>query len=132
MNSINENYENLICFDKAKIDELIQLGKDIGEDVLPQLIALHFETSEKILSQMLKQLSSLEYSNLKSLSHKLKSSCGTLGLNKVHKLCDDLENYLSNNKVESFLVRTYVDCIHFEYEQSKVYLWQFRTLKVGA
>ncbi len=131
MNSIYANYKNDASVDYSKIEELRKLGQDIGEDVVPQLIALHFETSESILLELHSGAKSLEFMKLKSSVHKLKSSCGTLGLIKLHKLCDDFEKYLGN-KPEAFLVITYVDCIQFEYEKTRSELSRFGHMKVGA
>ncbi|MBC7419952.1 MAG: Hpt domain-containing protein [Bdellovibrio sp.] len=132
MNSIFGNYKNDLSFDQTKIDQLIQLGNDIKEDVVSQLIELHFATSEICLNDMENELKELNFSKIKSTVHKLKSSCGTLGLNRLHSLCDGLENYIAQNKAQMFLVKTYVDCIAFEYNDTKKYLWQWNKIKVGA
>ena len=132
MNSIYGNYKNDVSFDQSKIDQLVQLGNDIKEDVVSQLIEVHFETSEDCLQRMESDLKNLDFPKIKSAAHKLKSSCGTLGLNKLHSLCHGLEDYINKNSAETFLVKTYVDCIVFEYNETKKNLWKFTKIKVGA
>lgn len=132
MNWINEKYNHIESFDPTKIDELVQLGNDIGEDVVSQLIDVHFETTEASICEMEAGFKNSDVAKLKSTSHKLKSSCGTLGLNKLHSFCHDLENYLSHDQADTYLIKNYLDCIVNEYDKTKKQLETFRQTRKGA
>ena len=132
MNFIYEKFKEKVSFDSSKMDELIQLGRDLDEDVVSQLLLVHFETSEATLKEIETEFTNLEFQKIKSSVHKLKSSCGTLGLAKLHSLCHALENYLKEKDSCAAIVRNYLDSIHFEYAETKKIISDFKTQKLGA
>lgn len=131
MNSIYENFNKNVSFDSSKLDQLVQLGKDINEDVVTQLLQVHFETSEFSIAEMKSDFNASNFENLKRAAHKLKSSCGTLGLNKLHALCHGLENFLTDAN-ESATVELYLAAIFFEYESTKEIIQSFNQAQVKA
>lgn len=92
--SIKLKYVHLLSFDKTKVDELIQIGRDINEDVLVQMLDLHFSTSLDIINEMKIALDNLNLSEVAQLAHKFKSNSGQLGLVKLNVLCGDLEDLI--------------------------------------
>lgn len=100
---IKLKYEHLLSFDRTKVDELIQIGKDINEDVLDQMLDLHFKTSIDIVTEINAALQNSELLKVAELAHKFKSNSGQLGLLKLNVMCGDLENLtkdMPNCKVE--------------------------------
>jgi HPt (histidine-containing phosphotransfer) domain-containing protein len=132
MNSIYEKFMNEMSFDQSKIDPLIQLGKDINEDVVLQLFQTHFETSEVMLKDLDLLFNQWDTVKLSSLLHKLKSSCGMLGLNKMYSFCNTLESALRNLTLTKSEVKQYVDCLHFEYAETKKIMLAFQSKKLAA
>ena len=91
---IKLKYEHLLSFDRTKVDELIQIGKDINEDVLDQMLDLHFKTSIDIVTEMSAALQNSNLIKVAELAHKFKSNSGQLGLFKLNMMCGDLENLI--------------------------------------
>ena len=128
----NQKYANEINFDLEKVDQLIQLGKDLNEDVLSQLLRVHFETSEVQLHEIKQWSLQNKFLYIRAGAHKMKSSCGTLGLNKLHRLCADLERYLTETStISGATVNAFVEGILKEYQYSKSLINQFN-LKLGG
>lgn len=91
---IELKYEHLLSFDRTKVDELIQIGKDINENVLVQMLDLHFSTSIEIVTEINVALQNLDLIKVAELAHKFKSNSGQLGLFKLNMMCGDLENLI--------------------------------------
>lgn len=92
--AIKLKYEHLLSFDRNKVDELIQIGKDINEDVLDQMLDLHFKTSIDIVTEMNAALQNSDLLKVAEIAHKFKSNTGQLGLLKLNMMCGDLENLI--------------------------------------
>ncbi len=119
MNSVYHKYNNFDSLDSTKLDQLISLGKDIEEDVLGQLIAIHKETSDLILVQMHELLAFKNFDEIKRCAHKFKSSSANLGLMRLHKLCSDLETYLGKpDSVNLDALSEFIESINYEYTQT--------------
>lgn len=121
MNSVYSKYNNFDSFDPTKLDQLIDLGKDIEEDVLGQLIAVHKESSGAALVEMHQFLLQKQSDELRRAAHKFKSSSANLGLMRLHKLCGDLESYIVKTPIGEldFIVMTeYVESIQHEFNQT--------------
>lgn len=129
MNSVYLKYNNFDSLDPSKLDQLITLGKDIEEDVLGQLIQIHRETSEAALVEMQNFLSQKSFDELRRSAHKFKSSSANLGLMRLHKLCGDLELYLTKLSsialADIVLVKEYVDSISYECNQTNQKLFSY-------
>lgn len=89
-----DKYEHLPSFDMERIDVLIKLGKDLNENVLAQMLNLHFEASAQIIEESQLAFANKNYILLAQLAHKFKSNSGQLGLIKLHAMCNDLENLI--------------------------------------
>ncbi len=133
MNDVYSKYDAVISIDHTKLVQLTTLGKELDEDVLGQLVALHKETSDTILSEMNQCLNEKKFLELRSCAHKFKSNSATLGLMKLHKMCADLEtnlkDSLSSNSFEINHISKFVKCIEFETKSTYEMLFQFQ--KVG-
>ncbi len=123
MNSIYLKYNNFDSLDPSKLDQLINLGKDIEEDVLGQLITIHKETSQTMLLEMRQFLAEKNYEELKRCAHKFKSSSANLGLMRLHKLCSDLESSLGKPEAVEFVdLHEFVESIQYEFGQTNMKL----------
>ena len=126
MNSVYLRYSSIHSLDSSKLDQLINLGRDIDEDVLGQLLGVHKETSELILNDMRKFFTEKNYAELKRCAHKYKSSSANLGLIKLQKLCADLETKLGQaatfNHDEYNQIFEFIDSITFESHQTSLKL----------
>lgn len=111
---MRSRYEHLPTFDRAKVDELIQLGKDIQEDVLGQMVNLHFQTSQNIIEEIKFAFGTTNLPRIAELAHKFKSNSGQLGLVKLHVLCDDLEGLINSGNYSSEEINTLLYFIYAE------------------
>ena len=127
--SLKLKYEHLLSFDKTKVDELIQIGLDINENVLIQMLDLHFITSIDIVGEMTTALDNLNLSKVAELAHKFKSNSGQLGLVKLHALCGDLENLIKQTPSSDDVI-----CVLFNIilEENKLTLNKLKSLKGHA
>lgn len=92
------NYTNFESFDSKKLDVFIQLGKDLDEDVLSEMLYTYFQTTEETVESFKANFTNKDFKSIAHLAHKLKSSSGQLGLHKLHRLCTDLENFVHAEK----------------------------------
>lgn len=133
MNNLYEKYNSVSSLDSTKLDQLKDLGKDIDEDVLGQLMKVHRETSAIILKEMKLLCNHKNFPELKRCTHKFKSSSANLGLLRLNKLCADLEIRLAHeielNLFDLPLIQEYVECISIESGESDQQLNAY--LKVG-
>ncbi len=127
MNSIYLKYNNFDSLDPSKLDQLINLGKDIEEDVLGQLITIHKETSQSMLVEMRQFLADKNYEELKRCAHKFKSSSANLGLMRLHKLCSDLETTLAKpGNIDPVDLQEFVESIQYEFNQTNTKLISYQ------
>jgi HPt (histidine-containing phosphotransfer) domain-containing protein len=119
------HYTNFESFESKKLDVFIQLGKDLEEDVLSQMLSTYFQTTEETVENFTTLFEEKNYKRIAQLAHKLKSSSGQLGLNKLHKLCTDLENFVHANVTDEGVlnpaapqvIHSYLNLI---YEETKI------------
>lgn len=129
MNLIYQKYLKYDSLNPKKIDELNNLGRDLNEDVLRQMLDLHFATSDEMSKNIQKFYSEKKYDLLKREVHKFKSNCGNLGLEKLFSICKDFEKYLENSQLENTELENYIQCFQSEYE---VTCYQLKEIKKGA
>lgn len=110
------DYAKFESFESKKLDVLIQLGKDLNEDVLAEMLTTYLQTTEDTLKNLKLNFAKKDFKAIARLAHKQKSSSGQLGLNKLHKLCSDLEKFAEDSA--SLPVASDIDAlinlIHFE------------------
>lgn len=129
MGKINENYSKFNSLNLKKINELSALGRDLQEDVLGQMLELHFSTAEDMVKNMHQFFSEDKYDLLKREVHKFKSNCGNLGLEKLFNICRDFEKYLELENNESCEIEKFLSYFQSEYELTCVHL---KEIKKGA
>jgi len=95
MGVVNQ-YATLESFDAKKLDVFIQLGKDLNEDVLSEMLNTYFQTTDSTIFSFKSSAVEKDFHTIAHLAHKLKSSSGQLGLNRIHKMCSDLENLIKS------------------------------------
>lgn len=129
MNLIYQKYLKYDSLNRKKIDELSDLGRDLNEDVLSQMLDLHFVTAEEISKNIQNLYVVKKYDLLKREVHKFKSNCGNLGLEKLFSICKDFEKYLENTSIENSELENYIQCLLYEYELTCNKLYE---IKKGA
>lgn len=110
------NYAKFESFEAKKLDVFIQLGKDLNEDVLSEMLTTYLQTTEDTLKSLKSNFAKKDFKAIARLAHKQKSSSGQLGLNKLHKLCTDLEN-LGQGTITTPVeadIDVLINLIHFE------------------
>ncbi|MFZ3230384.1 MAG: Hpt domain-containing protein [Pseudobdellovibrio sp.] len=127
MNFSANNYINFETFDEKKLDILIQLGKDLNEDVLSEMLATYFSSTDQTVEMLKINFANSDFASIARLTHKHKSSCGQLGLIKLHKLCTDLETYLKpdNTFINSNDVMEFLNAIYLEIDLTGTMLRNF-------
>ena len=118
MMSFFQQYQDHLSLDESKIQQLVQLGEEIGEDVLGQLTEVHVHATDELVRELPVLYQQQRFDELVRVAHKFKSSCGNLGLTKLHHLCADFEKQLGHFiKIKSFdrrVIQNFVDCITYE------------------
>lgn len=117
MTSTKANYAKYESFDSKKLDVFIQLGKDLQEDVLTEMLATYFKTTDEAIDSLKFNFSKQDFKNVARQAHKLKSSSGQLGLIKLHQLCSDLELLLQHHLNESNTPAA-IDILNLIYEET--------------
>ena len=80
----------LIVLDE-KLKTFDDLQDENGQPLLGSLIATYIENSNHILLELNEALKQKDFEEVRRLAHALKSSSGTLGLDKVHVLSREIE-----------------------------------------
>lgn len=101
-----DQYTQFESFDPKKLDVFIQLGKDLDENVLGEMLATYFQTTDESINGFKTCVAEKDFKAVARLAHKLKSSSGQLGLNKLHKLCTDLEHHIQKEPSSDLTVST--------------------------
>lgn len=116
MTSTKANYAKYNSFDSQKLDVFIQLGKDLQEDVLTEMLNTYFKTTDEAIESLKFNFQKHDFKGVGRQAHKLKSSSGQLGLLKLHQLCNDLElllqHHVADGKTEQ--VTTLLNLIYEE------------------
>ncbi|MBC7741370.1 MAG: Hpt domain-containing protein [Bdellovibrionaceae bacterium] len=132
MSFYNEKYKNQLSLDLTKLEPLFQLGRELDEDVVSELVKTHCETVTVQLKQIEILFETKNFIQVRSEAHKLKSSAATLGLNKLYRMCIDLESYLQNPSTACApVVNAYITGITIEFNLTKLMLNNMQT-QVGA
>ncbi|MBC7465396.1 MAG: Hpt domain-containing protein [Bdellovibrio sp.] len=97
----SDKYNNFESFEAKKLDVFIQLGKDLDEDVLSEMLYTYFQTTEETIQNFKAHFANKDFKSIAHLAHKLKSSSGQLGLQKLHQLCTDLENFVHSESSDN-------------------------------
>ncbi|OFZ31400.1 MAG: hypothetical protein A2622_02100 [Bdellovibrionales bacterium RIFCSPHIGHO2_01_FULL_40_29] len=92
MENLKKTFEDCLRLETEKLDVLVQLGRDLNEDVLGQMLTLHFETTSQIIQELQSSFLKKDFPQLARLAHKFKSNSGQVGLQRLHKMSDVLEN----------------------------------------
>lgn len=77
--------------DEKSIRAIRDMEREIGEEVLKDLVRIHVGTSPAALVALRKSVEVGDVAQTKAVAHKLKSSFGLLGLLRMYELCRELE-----------------------------------------
>ncbi|MFZ3229687.1 MAG: Hpt domain-containing protein [Pseudobdellovibrio sp.] len=86
--------------DQSKIDELRELNRMSGEDILSELIILFKRDTLLLLKEMQASVDANDLTRVSELAHKIKISCAHLGVTDGSKLCLDLETVGKDKNLE--------------------------------
>ena len=87
-------YSETKSFEPLQLDQLAKLGQDIKEDVVSELLTLHFTVATATMAHMQRFHGENNLREIAFLAHQFKSNCGQLGLVKLHRALNDLENLI--------------------------------------
>jgi HPt (histidine-containing phosphotransfer) domain-containing protein len=94
---------NLIFLDPAALEKLSPLNPPGTRDFVEELITDYLRSAAQKAEQILYAAKNKNWSELQLLSHGLKSSSATLGLNKLRDICLEIEKASSHKQVSSAL-----------------------------
>lgn len=129
MENLKKSFENYLRIETEKIDVLVQLGKDLNEDVLGQMLALHFETTAEIIQEVHESLLKKDFSQVARLAHKFKSNSGQVGLQRLHRMSDELEKLCQQQNQNLIGIENLIKEINQEIDATNKLLNQYA--KVG-
>ena len=119
-------YSEIRSFEPAQLQNLKKLGSDIQEDVVSELLELHFAISATTIAQIEKFYSVSNLKEVAFLAHQYKSNCCQLGLVKLHRALNDLENLIRFEEADIGKVSELMDIIRKENEIGLNYLTPFK------
>ncbi len=82
---------HLPLLNSEQIASLLQLGREIGVDVLSEAAALFNHEAPRLLGELRQALAAADFPAVKQLAHTLKGSSGQLGAQQFSHLCFELE-----------------------------------------
>ncbi|SIS99326.1 response regulator [Neptunomonas antarctica] len=85
------DYTDMSDLNMQKLEGLNDLQNEHGRPLLESLIHTYIENSNQILSDMDQAIKHKDFEEVRRLVHALKSSSGTIGLDKVHALSREVE-----------------------------------------
>jgi len=88
---------------KAQIDELISMEKNLDEKLIPELVKIYNEQLGQVAAEVSLILKNENYERLSELAHKLKSSAGNLGLLMPASICLEIEKRSKNKENLDYL-----------------------------
>lgn len=122
MNYYVKLYSEIESFEPSQLDGLAKLGRDIKEDVVSDLLSLHFTVAATTMAHMERFYKDNNLKEIAFLAHQFKSNCGQLGLNKLHRALNDLENLIRYEGADSEKVSELINIIRDENEVCLNYL----------
>lgn len=126
MSSFKKQYSHIQSFEPTQLENLKKLGRDIKEDVVLELLTLHFEVASSTMSQMVKFYNANNLREVAFLAHQFKSNCGQLGLLKLQCALGELENIIRSNTAVPEQVSELMTLIREENEVCLSYLSPFK------
>ncbi|MGY8870517.1 MAG: Hpt domain-containing protein, partial [Pseudomonadales bacterium] len=76
----------------AQLNNLRDLLDENGQPLLNNLICIYTENSSQIIGELSVAIEQKDFDETRRLAHVLKSSSGTVGLDKVHALSREIEH----------------------------------------
>ncbi len=82
-------------------ETLRQLGTDLGDDIVVELIDTFFEAAEQVTADFARQEATGDWGAIGLVAHSLKSSAASMGLRRLHASADRLEDQGRNDQAEA-------------------------------
>lgn len=122
-------------FSPDKLESLIAMDPEEGREFVASLIDRFQNNTPKVIQETEIDLKSGRFTQIKGSAHKLKSTCGNLGLNSMMDLAIELEKQAADCQEKqlepSQLGRTLED-FKSHFEQSRSVLSKYGTKAGGA
>lgn len=106
-------------FDGEMIRSLQELEDPGTNKVLNDLLTMYYENMPLLLSEISRSLVNKNFVHVAHEAHKLKASCGNLGLTSLYHIFVDLEALCRQPNPSYEQCEAYVQDAHSQFEQSK-------------
>ena len=110
--------------DPKKIDILRDIQKYSDEPVISTLVGMFLVSTPVSLEKMKTDLKSNELLNIAKEAHKLKSSCGSLGLTSMAEIFASIEESIKKGSATNLIEA--LETAELFFGQSKVYLTELK------
>lgn len=79
-------------FNQAQLDSLMSISEEDGPDLVRQLFDMFQETMPGAISKVTKAVEVKDWASLSAEAHRLKSTCGNLGIHSMSMIAKALED----------------------------------------
>jgi HPt (histidine-containing phosphotransfer) domain-containing protein len=79
-----------------RIQEIKDLGKSVGKDILKEIIELYKSETPSSIDEMRSHLANKDMEKIARAAHKLKASCANLGFDEMTHICNEIESKAAN------------------------------------
>lgn len=94
---------SLPLLDSNTIDQLDQLGKNLGKDMLTKIITLYLDETPKLLQTLQHAIQNGDTTVARNSAHSLKSSSANIGALSFSDLCAQLENAAHQHHIDTLI-----------------------------
>jgi HPt (histidine-containing phosphotransfer) domain-containing protein len=108
--------------DEILLQELINLGQDVGQALVPELMQKFRAEFPTQLLKLRALISEKDFPAIELFAHSIKGSAATLGAMRVHKACEIIEENAANL---SEVTEAQLNDVQFEVTKAFIYLDNF-------
>lgn len=121
----SKRFETRLDLNKATVAALADPARFGSPELQKEIIKIFLSQSPAQMDTLSKAASDKDWKTLSNISHTLKSTCGTLGLEKLQELCDQLEHWQAAQKSDSELRAIVENCKSLLAEAQATFREQF-------
>lgn len=122
--------------DHSVFDQLLEMDDDDEHEFSKSIVWNYFEQAETTIADLQKALEAKDLKKLSSLGHFLKGSSAVLGLTKMRKVCERIQNYgslrsrdgvmkLPSEEIALDLISKSLSVVNDFYKDARAYLLDF-------
>lgn len=119
--------------DMETFQQILDLDEDDTRDFSSEMVKAYYEQAQSTFEKMDKALEDKDPAELSSLGHFLKGSSAALGVRKVQKSCEEIQNYGrlpgkdKNKNLDEvlLLIKDKIAHVKAEYAQAEVWLKEY-------